>query len=74
MIILHRKKGCIFILDDVSYVTTKEFSEIFSREKYSFFILITRHSPLNSWNQLPFCMNEIYTLESKGADHWLKPA
>ena len=63
----------IFILDDVSYVATKEFSEIFSREKYSFFILITRHSSLNSWNQLPFCMNEIYTLEGKGADHWLKP-
>lgn len=73
------KRRHVFIIDDASYVSTRQFSEIYSREKYSFFILISRfdlladNGILNSWNQIPFSIDEIYTLESTGINHFLCP-
>lgn len=78
---IQAKRRRVYIIDDTSYISTPQFSKLFSQEKFSFFILINRFSVLqsgsqdrlSSLNRIPFCINEIYELASEGKKHWLSP-
>ena len=71
------KRRRVYIIDDTSYISTPQFSKLFSQEKFSFFILINRFSVLqsgsqdrlSSLNRILFCINEIYELASEGKKH-----
>lgn len=72
---IQAKRRCIYVIDDESYIKTKEFSKLVKQDTFSFYILINRFVNLLPINLggLPYAVGDVYRMLANGIMHKLVP-